>query len=323
MTWQDTFEDLGWRLRSILGGGETIIAPGEHLPPTDINIGELRDYSGTATIGEIGSILNAPNSEFNRVRIVNNGNHYATQPVLNLGRFVDLARGKAKPTEDMWLQEKSMYQNTAIIGPSGSGKTDGLIVPGIKSAIDAGISNVAIDIKGGELIDKLGNYARERGFKVIYWSALPQEVNRSHSINLLDNVNSIQDAKILAKALYGSTENLGENQLYATRDINWIAQWIVLLKHIFGSNASLKHIYKIAENPVEILSQLLTRCQDRSIYNAIASQVRMMNDSDSGDTSFTWQYKMHWTFSLGRILNRLLNTAIYCCEIFNTSQFFW
>ena len=288
MTWQDSLEDWKWKYKSWLSGGETIIGAGEDLPPTDVNLREVRDYSGTATLEEVGATLNTPNTKFDRVTIASNGDNYATPPVVDLGRFVSIRRGKVKPTENIWLPEATMYQNTAIIGAANSGKTEGYIIPGIKGAIDAGISNIVIDVKGGELIDKLGNYARQKGFKVVYWSALPQEVHRSHSINLLDNVSSIQDAKILAKALYGSTDNLGENQLYANRDINWIAQWIILLKHLLGNRATLKHVYKIAENPLQILSQLLTRCQDRSIYSAIASQIRMMNNSDSGDTSFTW-----------------------------------
>ena len=288
MTWQDSFEDWRWKFRSWRSGGETIVGSGENLPPADINLQEIRDYSATATIEETAVTLNAPNTKYDRFKITNDGSTYATPPVLNLGSFMAIAKGKVEPIDDIWLPEDTMYQNTAIIGAANSGKTEGYIIPGIKNAIDAGVSNIVIDVKGGELIDKLGNYAQQKGFKVIYWSAAPQEIHRSHSINLLDNVNSTQDAKILAKALYGGTDNLGENQLYAARDINWIAQWIILLKHLLGNRATLKHVYRIAQNPVEILTQLLARCQDRSIYSAIASQIRLMSNSDSGDTSFTW-----------------------------------
>ena len=44
MTWQDSFENLGWGLRNLFGGGETIIGPNEPLPPNDIHLRDLRDY---------------------------------------------------------------------------------------------------------------------------------------------------------------------------------------------------------------------------------------------------------------------------------------
>ncbi|RUS92678.1 hypothetical protein DSM106972_098520 [Dulcicalothrix desertica PCC 7102] len=288
MTWQDTFENWGWGLRNLFGGGETVIGPNEPLPPTDINVRDIRDYSGTASINEITNILDSSSSPFNQARIIKNSDRFATQPVFNLGRFLEISGGRANQTENIWLQEKSIYKNIAIIGPPGSGKTEGLVIPGIKAAIDAGLSNIVIDVKGGSLIDKLGQYAEQRGVRVIYWSALPQEAYRSHSINLLDNVSSLHEAKILAKSLYGATDDLGENRNFAMRDISWIAQWIMLVKHIYGNTATLSHIYQIAENPVERLTELLQQSQDARLQNSIQSQIRLMQDSDDSEQSFTW-----------------------------------
>lgn len=288
MTWQDSFENLGWGLRNLFGGGETIIGPNEPLPPNDIHLRDLRDYSGTATLNEITDVLQSPESNFHNRRIIKHPDRFASQPVLNLGKFQKISGGKVQPIQDIWLQEKSLYKNVAIIGPAESGKTEGLIIPGIKAAIDAGLSNIVIDVKGGSLIDKLGHYAEQKGVRVIYWSTLPQEVARSHSINLLDNINSIQDAQILAKSLYGNTDNLGESQPFALRDIGWMAQWIMLVKQIFGDAANLTHIYQIAENPVETLTQLLRVCQDARLQAAIQSQLRLIQDSENGANAFTW-----------------------------------
>ena len=288
MTWQDSFENLGWGLRNLFGGGETIIGPNEPLPPTDIHLRDLRDYSGTATLNEITDILKSPGSQLHNCRIIKHPDRFASAPVVNIGKFLNIAGGKVKQTQDIWLQEKSIYKNVAIIGPAGSGKTEGLIIPGIKAAIDAGLSNIVIDVKGGALIDKLGDYAQQKGVRVIYWSTLPQEVSRSHSINLLDNINSIQDAQILAKSLYGNTDNLGESQRYAMREINWMAQWIMLVKQIFGNTANLTHIYQIAENPVETLTQLLRVSQDARLQAAIQAQLRLIQESEDGANAFTW-----------------------------------
>ena len=288
MTWQDSFENLGWGLRNLFGGGETIIGPNEPLPPNDIHLRDLRDYSGTATLNEITDVLQSHESNFHDRRIIKHPDRFASEPVLNLGKFQKIAGGKVQPTQDVWLQEKSIYKNVAIIGPAGSGKTKGLIIPGIKAAIDAGLSNIVIDVKGGSLINELGHYAEQKGVRVIYWSTLPQEVARSHSINLLDNINSIQDAQILAKSLYGNTDNLGESQPFALRDIGWMAQWIMLVKQIFGDAANLTHIYRIAENPVETLTQLLRVCQDARLQAAIQSQLRLIQDSENGANAFTW-----------------------------------
>ncbi|MBW4497494.1 MAG: type IV secretory system conjugative DNA transfer family protein [Oscillatoria princeps RMCB-10] len=288
MTWQDSFENLGWGLRNLFGGGETILGPNEPLPPTDIHLRDLRDYSGTATLNEITDVLKSPGSPLHNCRILKHPDRYASQPVLDLGKFLKIAGGKVKPTQEVWMQEKSIYKNVAIIGPPGSGKTEGLIVPGIKAAIDAGLSNIVIDVKGGSLIDKLGEYAQQKGVRVIYWSTHPQEVYRSHSINLLDNIYSIQDAQILASCLYGSTDNLGESRHFAMRDIAWMAQWIMLIKQVFGEAATLKHIYQIAQNPVETLTQFLRLCPDTRLQAAIQSQLRLIQNSDSGDSAFTW-----------------------------------
>jgi len=288
MAWQDSFENLGWGLRNLIGGGETIIGPNEPLPPTDIHLRDLRDYSGTATLKEITDILKNQGSQLHNCRILKHPDRYASNPVINLGSFLKIAGGKVNPTQDIWLQEKSIYKNLAIIGPSESGKTEGFIIPGIKAAIDAGLSNIVIDVKGGSLIDKLGHYAEQKGVRVIYWSTLHQEATRSHSINLIDNINSIQDAQILAKSLYGNTDNLGENRPFALRDIGWMAKWIMLSKQIFGNRANLTHIYQIAENPVETLTQLLRGCQDARIQTAIESQLRLIQESENGANAFTW-----------------------------------
>lgn len=288
MTWQDSFESLSLGLRNLLGRGETIIGPQDPLPPTDIHLRELRDYSGTATLNEITNILKASGSPFHNSRILKFPDRNATQPALNLGKFLKISKGRFRSTDEIWLQEKSLYQNLAIVGPPGSGKTEGFIIPGIKAAIDAGLSNIVIDVKGGSLIDKLGQYAEQRGVRVIYWSTHPQEVDRSHSINLLDNIHSIQDAQILAKSLYGNIDNLGENRQFAMRDISWMAQWIVLVKQIFGDAATLKHIYQIAQNPIETLNQLLQICQDRRLQAAIQAQIQLIQNSDNGDSAFTW-----------------------------------
>ncbi|MBD2552004.1 type IV secretory system conjugative DNA transfer family protein [Limnothrix sp. FACHB-708] len=288
MTWQDSLENLRWGLRSLVGGGETIIGPLDSLPPTDIDVHELRDYSGTATLNEITNILRNPGSNFHNARILKNHDRLATQPVFNVGKFLDISRGRTRSGENIWLQENSIYKNLAIIGPPGSGKTGGFIIPGIKSAIDAGLSNIVIDVKGGELIDKLGRYAESRGVQVIYWSALPQEVSRSHSINLLDNISSIQDAQILAKALYGNTDDLGENRQFATRDITWIAQWIILIKQVMGNSATLRHVYEIAQDPLNKLSLLLQRCQDSELHRSIQAQLRLLENSENADQAFTW-----------------------------------
>jgi len=116
MTWQDTSENLGWGLRNFFGGGETIIGPNEPLPPTDIHLRDLRDYSGTATLNEITDVLQSPASQFHNCRIIKNPDRYATQPVVNIGKFQKIAGGKVKPTENVWLQENSIYKNVAIIG---------------------------------------------------------------------------------------------------------------------------------------------------------------------------------------------------------------
>ncbi|AFZ15618.1 hypothetical protein Cri9333_4852 (plasmid) [Crinalium epipsammum PCC 9333] len=288
MTWQDLFENQTWWLRNLFGGRETIIGPNEPLPPTDIHLRDLRDYSGTAILNELCDTFKSPGSQFHNYKIIKHPDRSASQPVVNLGKFLKIAGGKFKPTQDIWLQEKSIYRNMAIIGPPESGKTKGLIIPGIKAAINAGLSNIVIDVKGGSLIDELGHYAEQRGVRVIYWSTLPQEVARSHSINLLDNINSVQDAQILAKCLYGDTENLGENQQIALRDIAWMAQWIMLIKHIFGNAGNLKHIYQIAQNPVETLTPLLRVCQDSRLQAAIESQLRLIQESENGANAFTW-----------------------------------
>jgi type IV secretion system protein VirD4 len=72
------------------------------------------------------------------------------------------------------------------------------------------------------------------------------------------------------------------------RDIAWMAQWIMLIKQVFGEAATLKHIYQIAQNPVETLTQFLRVCPDTRLQAALQSQLRLIQNSDSGDSAFTW-----------------------------------
>ena len=92
MTWQDSFENLGWGLRNLFGGGETIIGPNEPLPPNDIHLRDLRDYSGTATLNEITDMLQSPESNVHDDRrILKHPDRFASEPVLNLGKFQKIA----------------------------------------------------------------------------------------------------------------------------------------------------------------------------------------------------------------------------------------
>lgn len=298
MAWQDTLEDWGWGIRTILGEGGTLVGPGEVMPPEDLSLREVHDYSGTASLNEVSCVLTDPNSTFHKYRVIKNNENFATKPAFDLGKFVRISGGRVGTDVNVFLQERSLYKNIAIIGPSSSGKTAGFIIPGIKNAIDIGLSNVVIDVKGGQavngrtdtpLIDALGPYAEQKGFRVVYWSAYPNQISRSHSINLLDNVYSIQEAQILAKALYGTIEDLEQNRQYAQRDINWISEWIILIKSALGDTASLKHVYEIAQNPVEKLSFYLERCEEPEIRNFISAQLALMqNDPERSPIAFTW-----------------------------------
>lgn len=110
MTWQDSFENIGWGLRNMFGGGETIIDPNEPLPPTDIALRDLRDYSGTATLNEIADVLKARGSQFHNYRILKNQDRYASQPAFNLGKFLDISGGRVNRNQEVWLQENSLYK---------------------------------------------------------------------------------------------------------------------------------------------------------------------------------------------------------------------
>jgi hypothetical protein len=112
--------------------GRGWLAPGDPTPAPTISADYL-DYRGTATHAEVKNL---------------EGEGF---PV---GAFVDFQHSRIDP--QLAIPESVMNLHALVIGPAGSGKTAGIIVPWITTALTAGWSVVAVDVKGDLQQDIIG-----------------------------------------------------------------------------------------------------------------------------------------------------------------------
>jgi type IV secretory pathway TraG/TraD family ATPase VirD4 len=100
------------------------LAPGDPTPSPTVSTDYL-DYRGTATGPELQNI---------------SGDGFPA------GAFVDFNRSRIG--SPVTIPDSIMNLHALIIGPAGSGKTAGVIVPWMTTALHAGWSVIAIDVKG-------------------------------------------------------------------------------------------------------------------------------------------------------------------------------
>lgn len=178
-------------LRSRLSG---VLAPGDH--PGDST--GFMDYRG------VGLPRDYPG---------------ATDAVVCVG---EICHPHGSPRTPIWLGWSTLNRHTAVVAPTGSGKTISVIAPWISDAIDAGISVVALDVKG----DLLEEVYRIRGGRKIAAPIRQWDISsrRPHSLswNPLEEVGDENALQALVTALLGEVDTRAENRYFQERDHRWL-----------------------------------------------------------------------------------------------------
>jgi hypothetical protein len=118
-------------------GRRGLLGPGDPPPPPGL-VGDFLDYRGVASARETSNL------------------HGLEYPI---GSSVRFGRGGGSL---LGVPFDLIKRHAIVIGPAGSGKTESVIVPWIYSALRAGNTVVATDVKG-DLKDRLKEYTSSRG----------------------------------------------------------------------------------------------------------------------------------------------------------------
>jgi TraM recognition site of TraD and TraG len=156
-----------------------------------------------------------------------NGEFYICEPIgCDIPAPEDLQNHKGRITPIM-----EANTSTLVVGKPGCGKSANVIIPAIKSAIEAGYRIMVFDAKYPELAAQIAPYAIERGFDISVYAPGYEE---SATFNILDAVEDENDSTTADQVVMTLRNNLGgddkTNSFFETGGQGMVAGAILLAK---------------------------------------------------------------------------------------------
>ncbi len=248
-TLQQTCKFLGWifhqTFKSVRAGTSSknllILGPGETLKPW-VRYRELFDYSQIANSKEIINLAHGDGK---------NGDFW-------LGKYVGFRNSKARLTTDIWIPNQFLHQHVLIVGATGAGKTE-LLLKSAESLMQKG-NLVCVDA-AGFLGDRLANFARSAGSKLVCWdlSATKNQVVWNF-LEELEKFGTEKEIRAIAQALYGNFEPTDANAPFWSRDIMWLTA-------ILGVVVEARRQNLIKLNPSDLPDLVMDRDAVRALLN--------------------------------------------------------
>ena len=137
------------------------------------------------------------------------------------------------------LTLKDSLQNCLVVAPTGSGKTQSYILPNVLNP--KGYSMVITD-PSGEIFQKTSKRLSDAGYDVQVIQ--PYKLSQSNYYNPLENVETLSDAKIVAKTLVNQVASKGDPYWHIAAS-NLIATIIMLLKDLSTMDKRYKNLVNV------------------------------------------------------------------------------
>ena len=239
-----------------------VLAPGDPPPPASVG-GQFWDYRGLALPNELAALDSG---------------------LFPLGSAVHPHHGIQ---QSLWLPWSSAVRHTAVVGPPGSGKTVGIVAPWITCGLRAGISVVAVDVKG-DLLDEVRSYAvarpspRPHRPTVRRWDLA--DPAGSTPWNFLDEVADQATLEAAVLALLGPASGSDQNREFRERDHRWLRGLVQVARATLAAPVPVD-LLRLATNRRLLESSLNVPAGAAAGYE-VADLVRYEDDEFARQTSF-------------------------------------
>jgi type IV secretory pathway TraG/TraD family ATPase VirD4 len=182
--------------------------------------------------------------------------------------------------------------STLVVGKPGCGKSANVIIPAIKSAIEAGYRIIVFDAKFPELASQIAPYAVDKGFDISVYAPGYEE---SATFNILDAVEDENDSTTADQVVMTLRNNLGgddkTNSFFETGGQGMVAGAILLAKRAarLAGQPAVANLLLVDEiiSMHDLTARLIANRDDisRAAYRSFTQFLSAHADETANDTA--------------------------------------